>query len=134
MPNREITVRPLAALLMATGLAAGTLAPVPALAQSAAAESGAVSFSQDQIEAFVQVALRVAEIRENYAEALETAETEEEQDRLIREGNSAMLAAVEDAGQITIEDYVTIGEAAAANPELGQRILMLMEEHASAGG
>ena len=32
------------------------------------------------------------------------------------------------------KDYVTIGEAAAADPELGQRILLLMEEHASAGG
>ena len=127
--RKTVVARPLAALLLATGLAAGMLAPVSAVAQQAPAE--AADFSQQSIEAFVEAALRVAEIRDDYTAALQTADSEAEQDRLIHEGNSAMLAAVEETPNITVEEYITIGEAAAVDPELGQRIAMLIEQ---AGG
>ena len=116
---------------VAVALAAPLAAPVAA---QEAAPPAAMAFSEDQIEAFVTVALEVAEIRDEYAMALDATDDADEQADLISQGNAAMLAAVDDAPQITVEEYIAIGEAAAADPELGQRIVMMMEERAAADG
>lgn len=128
-PRTNRRVAPLSALGLAAAMAFGgaalpaaaqTTAPVPAPAPSA-------NFSDQQLEAFVAAALRVAEIRDQYTAELAEVEGDEEQQALIAEGNAEMLAAVESADGITVEEYITIGEAAAVDPELGQRIAMMVE-------
>ena len=121
------------ALASAAGLAMAVALAAPVVAQDGAIEAPmapATSFSESEIDAFVDVALQVAAIRDDYALALQEAADEAEQQEIIQQGNAAMLAVVEEAPEITVEDYITIGEAAAADPELGQRIVMLMEERA----
>jgi len=118
----------LRALMLASGVVLAAMA-APAAAQMEGAPPPAVAadFTDSQLEAFADAALRVAEIRDEYQIALAEAESEAEQEELVTEGNGAMLAAVEDAPGITIEEYIIIGEAAAADPELGERLAMLIE-------
>lgn len=120
---------PLGALGLAAALALGG-AVLPAGAQTSEAPlapAPSTDFTEAQLEAFVAAALRVADVRDQYTAELAEIEDEEAQQALIAEGNAEMLAAVEDADGITVEEYITIGEAAAADPELGQRIAMMVE-------
>lgn len=118
--------RPLTALALALGLGVATLA-APALAQETAPPPVAGDFTDSQLEAFAMAALKVAEIRDNYQLALAEAGSEAEQQELIVEGNDAMLAAVDETPGITVEEYIVIGETAAADPELGERLATLIE-------
>ena len=102
-----------AALALATAL--------PATAQDAA-------YTDEQIEAFAQAAVDVADIRDAYAADLAAVESEEEQQALVDEGNEAMIAAIEDAPNITVDEYLEIGEAAAEDPELGNQVAHAVNE------
>lgn len=103
------------------------VAAAPAMAQSESAPESGAAFSDSQLAAFAGAAIEVAGIRDQYSAALQEVETEAEGQALIDEGNAAMVSAVEDAPGITLEDYISIGEAAAADPELSQRIALLIE-------
>jgi hypothetical protein len=122
--------KPFAATAVAAGLALAGGAAIPAAAQDAPEAVAPAEFSDAQLEAFAQAAVDVAEIRDEYAMALnEVAEDDEAaQEQLVEEGNAAMLAAVEDNPAITLDEYLEIGEAAAADPELGERISMLIQD------
>jgi len=122
------------ALAVALGVGLAAVVAVPAAAQQDAAPLAAGAFTEAQIDAFVEVALEVAAIRDDYASRLDATADADEQAALIAEGNAAMLEAVDAAPQITVEDYVAIGEAATADPDLGRHIVMLMEERAASDG
>ena len=109
-------------LATATATAALALATaLPAVAQDA-------EYSDEQIEAFAEAALDVAEIRDAYAADLAAVESEEEQQALVDEGNEAMIGAIEESPNIPLDDYLEIGEAAAENPELGEQIAAMINE------
>lgn len=124
--------KPFAATAVAAGLAFAGGAALPVAAQEGAPEAVApAEFSDAQLEAFAQAAVDVAEIRDEYAMALNELDPEQdqaEQEQLVEEGNAAMLAAVEDNPDISLDEYLEIGEAAAADPELGERISMLIQD------
>ena len=109
-------------LATATATAALALATaLPAVAQDA-------EYSDEQIEAFAEAALDVAEIRDAYAADLAAVESEEEQQALVDEGNEAMIGAIEESPNITLDEYLEIGEAAAENPKLGEQIAAMINE------
>lgn len=122
---------PFAATAVAAGLALAGAAALPAAAQDDAPEApeaaAPADFSDSQLEAFAQAAVDVAEIRDQYAMELNEIEDQAEQEQLVEEGNAAMLAAVEDNPDITLDEYLEIGEAAAADPELGERISTMIQ-------
>lgn len=118
----------LAAVLALGGATLPAFAQSQAPAQPPAPTATSADFSEGQLEAFVAAAMKVAEIRDQYTTALAEVTDEQAQQELIAEGNAEMLAAVEESEDITVEDYILIGEAAAADPELGQRIAMMVEE------
>lgn len=124
--------KPLTAAAVVLGL--GGVAALPVMAQTGdmpaapAPAAPATDFSEEQLMAFAEVAVEVSEIHEQYAMQLETAESDAEREGLIEEGNAAMLSAVEEAPQITVEEYLEVGEAAAVDPELGQRISMIIQD------
>jgi hypothetical protein len=121
--------KPLAAAAVAAGLALGTIAVVPAAAQQMDMEPAPTpDFPDEILLAFAEVAIEVSGIHEQYSMQIETADSDAEREQLIEEGNAAMLTAVEDAPQITVEEYLQVGEAAATDPELGQRINALIQE------
>jgi len=120
--------KPLTAAAVATSLAFGSAFALPLAAQPAEMETAPAAYSDESIAAFAQVALEVAAIRDQYAMALAATESETEQQQIVEEGNAAMLAAVEESPAITLDEYLEIGEAAAVDPELGERIAMVIEE------
>ena len=111
--------------LTATALAA-TLAATPFIATQTMAQAqvdGAeVVADESKIDAFIQAALAVAETREGYLSQLEATTDEAQQMEIVQAADAAILQVVEDAPDITVEEYIAIGEAAAADPELAARI------------
>jgi hypothetical protein len=119
----------LTAAILASGLAFGT-APA-ALAQDQ--PDGAALVQQDaKLDSFVMAAGAVDEVRNTYVMQLQSIEDEAEQQSLIQEANAAIVQAVEEAEGITLEEYVAIGEAAAADPEIAAQIESIMREQAPA--
>jgi hypothetical protein len=98
--------------------------------QNGTSESGGTTaeFSQDKIDAFVLAAVDLSEVRSEYQQKIAQAPTEDEKQQLAVEGQAKMAQAVEQADGITIEEYTEIGTAAQSDPELAQRLTMLIEE------
>ncbi|NYS24090.1 DUF4168 domain-containing protein [Rhodobacteraceae bacterium 2376] len=107
----------LAPAAVALGMAMGSLGALPAAAQAEA--SGAEMIEQEQkLDAFIDAAMAVAEVRDAYLATLQDAESEDEQNQIIEAANTAILEAVEETPGITVDEYIAIGDAAAADPEL----------------
>ncbi len=109
-------------------VATTTAAAALALATALPATAQDAEYTDEQIEAFAEAALDVAEIRDAYAADLAAVESEEEQQALVDEGNEAMIAAIEDSPSISLDEYLEIGEAAAEDPELGEQIAAVINE------
>ena len=107
-------------------LAAAVAATMSMPFGAAAEESHA--YTDEQIEAFAQAAVDLADIRDAYAADLAAVESEEEQQALVDESVEAMIAAVEDAPNITFDEYLEIGEAAQADPQLADQMNLRFNE------
>lgn len=117
----------LTAALLASGLALGSAPAVLAQEQP----DGAALVQEDaKLDSFVMAAVAVDEVRNTYVTQLQTIEDEAEQQSLIQEANAAIVQAVEEAEGITLEEYVAIGEAAGADPEIAAQIDARMREQA----
>ena len=127
--------------LLSTTLLAAGLATAPFLATQAAAQAemapqvdpqmGAeIAAEEGKIDAFITAALEVAETRESYIAQLEGVTDEAEQMELIQQADMAILEVVENSPGITVDEYIAIGEAAAADPDLAAQIdARFMEAH-----
>ncbi|TVS03690.1 MAG: DUF4168 domain-containing protein [Rhodobacteraceae bacterium] len=123
-------------LLASTILAAGLVA-APYLAQEAdAQETGTAELgaelAQDvsKVDAFIVAALAVAETRQEYLARLEATTDDQEQMAIVQEADAAILSTVEASPGITVDEYIAIGEAAAADPDLSAMIdARFTEEH-----
>lgn len=121
--------KPIVAAATAASLALGAVMAGPVAAQteqSAPAETP--DFSQEKLQAFASAAVLVTEIYEEYRGQIENAADEGEQQSLAQEANESMRSAVEDAPDITMDEYVAIGEAAAQDQELAEQISTLIDE------
>ena len=115
--------------LSTTILAAG-LAMMPVLASQAAAQTQApaqvegseIAMEEGKIDAFIVAALAVAETREAYIAQLEGVTDEEQQMAIVQEADAAILEAVENTPDISVDEYIAIGEAATVDPELAAQI------------
>jgi hypothetical protein len=115
--------------LSTTILAAG-LAITPVLASQVVAQVQApaqmdgadVAMDDQKIDAFIVAALAVAQTRETYIAQLEGITDEEQQMAIVQEADAAILQAVEDAPDISVEEYIAIGEAATIDPDLAAQI------------
>lgn len=112
------------------GLAlAPLIAAAPVLAQDTdAATQAETQYSDEMLSAFVVAALDVADLRQTYQARLEAAPTPEEQQAIVDEANNEILGVVESAEGITVEEYIEIGQIAAADPALNARIIDLMQD------
>jgi hypothetical protein len=119
-------------LAAATAAAALTLVPVaPALAQEAdAAPEIDRSVPDELLDSFVVAALNVSEIAEEYQGRIQDAESDEARQVLADEAQAAMVAAVEEADGITVEEYLTISQAARTDADLNQRLMDRLAEEA----
>ncbi|MGY6548391.1 MAG: DUF4168 domain-containing protein [Roseinatronobacter sp.] len=114
--NRFLTTTATVAMLAAAPLVAG-----PALAQ-AQMNGAAIAADESKIDAFIETALAVSEARAGYMAQLEAATDQMEQMAIIEAADASILQIVEDAPNITLDEYIAIGEAAMEDPELAARI------------
>jgi hypothetical protein len=112
--------------LLSTALLAAAMAMSPVMGTQVSAQDqteGAEIVSQDgKLDAFIVAALAVSETRQRYIERLEAETDEAAQIELVQEADEAILEVLNTSPDITVEEYVAIGEAAAADPEIAAQI------------
>jgi hypothetical protein len=127
-------------LLKSTVIAALIAAPVaPVLAQTApetapeaapmqaAPEAPAADFSEAQLTSFIDAAMQVQDVQEDYAARIDgTAEPEGKQ-ALVQEAQQEMASAVEETEGMDVKTYNQISAAAQADPELNERLLAMLQ-------
>lgn len=86
------------------------------------------------LEAFASAAIDLNEVRAEYADRIAAAADRAEAEALVAEAQAALVNVVRDAENITVEEYAEIGNAAQQNPELAERLTMLIQERAEAMG
>lgn len=101
--------------------AAPLLVSTPAQAQDQI-DGAALAADDSKIDAFIAAALAVAETREAYMAQLQAAADEAQQMEIIQAADEAILQTVENTPNITVDEYIAIGEAATTDPELAARI------------
>lgn len=86
--------------------------PLPTLAQS---------FSDTEVELFVEAQAKIMEIRGEYAELLDQAADRDEAMTLEQEASKLMVNAIKETG-MSVAEFSAIAEAAANDMELAERI------------
>ena len=111
--------------LASTALAA-TMATAPVLVPAAMAQDqidgAAIAADSDMVDAFIQAALAVNEVREGYMAQIEAEADQNAQMEMLEAADAAMLQAVEESPGITLDEYIAIANAAAEDPELAAQI------------
>lgn len=87
----------------------------------------ATTFDDEKIEAFAAAVVQVEEIRASYLGVFQEAQTEEQRQQINQEAAEEMMEAVEEAPNITIEEYDEVIQAAQQDPELANRINQAVE-------
>ena len=135
----------LAATTTALGLALAPLGAAPALAQTSQdqTQSGDTAQTQTQqqsstmasadvsdqkLQAFVDTALEVQTVQQDYRQQAESAANDEELRSIAEEANAEIVAVVESAEGMTMDEYIAISEAAQADQELMDRITAELQE------
>ena len=120
----------LSALAIGFGLSLGAAGaqdaapqPAPEAAPQAEMPAGEAQSTDDaKLKSFAVAFIEVTRVTQSYQPQIESAGSEEDQQRLREEAGEKMVEAVNGAEGITLDEYNTIIQAAQANPELAQRI------------
>lgn len=78
-------------------------------------------------EGFAEAAITLAEIRDSYMLELAEARDEDEEVEIAEEANEAMMMAVDEIPDISIDDYMAIGQAAAFDDGVNARVMEAIE-------
>lgn len=131
----QTTNRGLKALILSASVAALSLGAVaPVMAQTAAPapapapQASEIDMSDEKLEAFVTALLGVEEVRIEYTPQIEAADSEEDQAELVNEANEEIISKIDAVDELTVDEYVSIAQAAQQDQELGARIAALVEE------
>lgn len=131
----QTTNRGLKALILSASVAALSLGAVaPVMAQTAAPapapapQASEIDMSDEKLEAFVTALLGVEEVRIEYTPQIEAADSEEDQAELVNEANEKIISKIDAVDELTVDEYVSIAQAAQQDQELGARIAALVEE------
>lgn len=92
-----------------------------------AAMTAESEYSDEKLNAFVAAALGVRDVRDDYARQIAEVTDEAAAEALVAEAQAEMVAAIENAEDITLEEYSAIGNAAQTDPELAERLTALFE-------
>ncbi|HLV77434.1 MAG TPA: DUF4168 domain-containing protein [Marinobacter sp.] len=91
----------------------------------AAAGTQSTDFSDDQLKDFIKAQEGVMEVREDYIEKIEAAESQQDAQELQMEANDKMVSAIEEAG-MDIPTYNAIATAYSSEPKVRNRVDALM--------
>lgn len=85
-------------------------------------------YEQAKLESFVTAALMVNDLVEQWTPRIQGAQDETEAAQLRDQANSELVAAIESADGISVEEYREISQAAQADPQLMARISGIFDE------
>ncbi|MBR9892985.1 DUF4168 domain-containing protein [bacterium] len=105
---------------------AATEAPAQA-APDTMPETPSTGFSEDELTSFVDAAMEVQAVQQDYMAQIEAAPEDAERQALVQEAQQEMANAVEETEGMDVQTYNEIGQAAQTNPELNERILAMLE-------
>lgn len=100
--------------IFVAALCLGLLAFSPARAQT--------EITDAQLESFVDAAIVVNDLIEEWQPRIMAAETDEQAAQLREQANVELAQAIEATEGMTLQEYQQIGQAAQADPELSERI------------
>lgn len=107
----------------ALGVAAAQQAtPTPAPAPQVEAPAAAPAVDEGKLKSFAVAFLGVTKVTQSYQPKIEAAKSDTDRKTLQQEAGQEMVAAVNEAGGINIEEYNEIIQAAQIDPELAQKI------------
>ncbi|WP_088622114.1 DUF4168 domain-containing protein [Oceanicola sp. 22II-s10i] len=136
-------------LLRGSIIAGVALAPVSALAQSAATPQDdtaqqtapetmpgteAADFSEAQLESFIEATVKIQELRDSFLPQIEAAASEEDKQALARQAQTEMQSAVEETEGLDVETYNQIGRAAQSDEGLNARLVAMLQDRTPAPG
>jgi len=105
----------------------------PVVAQQSDAQQGEVpsiaaeDVTETQVNAFVDAALAVQDVQNEYMPKIQATEDETKRNEIIEEANTAAASAVESVEELTIDDYLAISEAARQDEDLNARIMARLQ-------
>lgn len=122
-------------LLVSATASLALLAAAPAIAQQdtqgsnysdpAASATQDTNFSDSELQEFIQAQEGVMEVREDYIEQIEAADSQEKAQELQMEANDKMVEVIEEIG-MDIPTYNSIATAYSSEPEVRERIDSMM--------
>ena len=111
---------------------AATEAPAQA-APDTMPETPSTGFSEDELTSFVDAAMEVQAVQQDYMAQIEAAPEDAERQALVQEAQQEMANAVEETEGMNVQTYNEIGQAAQTNPELNERILAMLQTRQQGG-
>ena len=111
---------------------AATEAPAQA-APDTMPETPSTGFSEDELTSFVDAAMEVQAVQQDYMAQIEAAPEDAERQALVQEAQQEMANAVEETEGMDVQTYNEIGQAAQTNPELNERILAMLQTRQQGG-
>ena len=100
-------------LLVALVAGLGLMAPHPASAQSADAQS---QYSEDELKSFVVATMEIKDITDVYKPRIESASSSDKKAGLHKEATNKMISAIQSAG-LTVDRFNQIATRARSDPE-----------------
>jgi len=88
----------------------------------------AATFDDEKLEAFASAVVQVEEIRASYAAPFQEAETDEQRAEINQQAAQEMTEVIEQAPDITLDEYDAVIQAAQQDPDLATRINQLIED------
>ena len=110
----------------------GIVAAIPAYGQTviliepSAVQAEASPYSEAELQQFAVTAVTLQRINDDVIPRLESASSREEQEELVQAASVEMMQAVQRKG-MSVDRFQEIMQEAQANPELGQRVVQLIE-------
>lgn len=91
----------------------------------AAAGTQSTNFNDEQLKQFVEAQEGINEIRDEYMEKIEAADSQQKAQELQMEANEEMISVIEDAG-IDVQTYNAIATAYNSEPDVRDRVDSMM--------
>lgn len=79
-------------------------------------------FNEDQLDAFVEAAIKVSQVRKQWVPKIESAGSKEDAQKLSQQAVSDMRAAVSETNNISVEQYDAIATAVQEDEALRKRV------------
>ncbi|SRR5690554_3562416 len=108
-------------------LALGASSVAVAQTEGAPMQAPAAQVSDSELQKFADAYASTLEIRQEFTQQLNSAESSEEVQELQQRANEEMIQAVEDNG-LSLEEYNTIAQAVSSDPELQTRLSSMIAQ------